>query len=196
MIKTIVLLFFFFFLDQLSLMRLLQSAFLCLGDTPWAPPRSWPCAWSNAFSFLQFLAPRVLYNLVFCVNRIFHNPSFCVSQIFHNPAFHVSNTTRTSFFMLRVANPANPVNPANLICPSIRVAIWANLGSLANPICLPVRVAILANLVNPARVIRTFSLVCHLCSNACHPQVARPNHLTTPRKYHTFSLRVLPVIGF
>jgi hypothetical protein len=34
----------------------------------------------------------------------------------------------TSFFLLCAANPAN------LICPSIRAAIWANPGNLANPI--------------------------------------------------------------
>jgi hypothetical protein len=95
--------------------------------------------------------------------------------------------TRTSIFMLRVANPAN------LICPSICAVVWANPGSLANPICLPVHVAVLANPVNPAQVMllclanpvnpavvtRIFSLIRDLRSNTCHPQVARPDHLVT-----------------
>jgi hypothetical protein len=96
--------------------------------------------------------------------------------------------TRTSYFLFRVANPANLVNPANLICPSIRAAQanqgnLANLANLANQICLPVCVAVLANLVNMARVMllhlanpvvvtQIFSLVCDLCSNTCHPRVA------------------------
>jgi hypothetical protein len=127
-------------------MHLSQSAFLCLGNTPWAPPWSWPFACSSTFSFFQFLAPQVLYNHVFHVNRIFRNLAFRVGQILSKPDFHVSKMTRTSFFMLHVANLAN------LICPSIRAAIWAKTGSLANPICLPVLVAILANPVKPAQV--------------------------------------------
>jgi hypothetical protein len=87
--------------------------------------------------------------------------------------------TGTSFFLLRV------VNLANLICSSIRAAVWANPGNLANlanpanPICLPVYVVVLANLVNPVVVTRIFSLVRDLCSNTCHPRVARPDHLVT-----------------
>jgi hypothetical protein len=137
MVKLIVSVSLFSFLSQLSLTHLLQSAFLCLSNTPWAPPWSWPFAWSITFSFFRFLVLRALYNLAILVNRNFHNPASCVSRIFHNPAFrvgrilskphfHVSNMTGTSFFMLRVANPAKSVNPANLICLSIHAAVWPN----------------------------------------------------------------------
>jgi hypothetical protein len=133
-------------------MHLLQYVFLCHGNTPWAPPWSWPFAGSSTFSFSWFLAPRVLYNPVFHVQRIFHNPVFCVDQILHNSDIRVSNTTGTSFFILCVANPVNPVNPSNLIYSSIHATIWANPGSLAIPICLLVRVSLLANPVNLAWV--------------------------------------------
>jgi hypothetical protein len=130
MVKPIVPLFVFFFLSQLSLMHLLHSTFLCLHNTPWAPPWSWPFAWSNTVSFFWFFAPSPLHNPVFCVSRILCNPALRISRIFRNLAFCVSNTTGTSFFLLRGVNLANP---ANLICPSICVAIWADPSNLANP---------------------------------------------------------------
>jgi hypothetical protein len=219
-------------------MHLLLSVFFCLGNSPWAPKLSWPFAWSSTFSFFWFLTPRVLYNPVFRVNRIFCNPAFRVSRIFHssalyvsqifynltfrvgrvlhNPDFHVGNPTGISYFLLRVANPANPINPSNLIYQSIRATTWANLGNLANlsnPVNLiyllvcvtilanpvnPTRVMLLrfTNLVNPAVVTQIFSLVRDLCSNTCHAQVVRPDHLTTLGQYHMCSLQVFPVLRF
>jgi hypothetical protein len=167
-----------------------------------------------------FRVSRIFCNPAFCVSRILCNPAFRVSRIFRNlafrvsrinPAFRVSNPTRTSCFLLHVANPANPIyssiraavlaNPANLICLPIRAVL------LANPICLsicvtvlinPAQVALLrlANPVNLAGVIRIFSPVRDLCSSTCQPRVTWPDHLTTLGQHHTCSLRVLLVFRF
>jgi hypothetical protein len=210
-------------------MHLLQSTFLCLGNTPWAPLWTWPFASSNTFSFFRFLAPetcitrfsmsiefsitqlsvfaRCSIARAFRVSRIFDNQTFRVGRILCNLDFHVSNTTGTSYFLLRAANPANSVNPASLICPSIRAAAWANPGNSANLICLLVHVAVLANParvmllylanpVKPAVVTRIFFLECDLCSNTCHPQVAQPHHLTTLGQYYAYSFWVLLVLEF
>jgi hypothetical protein len=49
---------FFPLLSQLSLMHLLQHVPLCLGNTPRAPPWSWPFAGSNTLSFFKISARR------------------------------------------------------------------------------------------------------------------------------------------
>jgi hypothetical protein len=146
-------------------------------------------------------------NPAFHVSQNFHNLTFHVSRILHNPAFRVSNPTRTSSFLLYVANPANLVNPANPICSSIRAAV------LANPICLPIHITVLintanlakptqvvllclANPVNPAGVTQIFSPVRDLCSSTYQPRVAWPDHLATLGQHQTCSLRVLLVFWF
>jgi hypothetical protein len=164
MVKPIIPLFLFFFLGQPSLTHLLQSVFLCLGNTPWAPSWSWPFAWSITFSFFRFLAPRVLHNPVFHVNRIFHNPTFCVNQIFRSSAFHVNNPTRTSCFLLLVANPVNParvsrlwvdvsVTPTHLSNPICLLTRAVVLVVLSNPVCLPTQVSILVTPAVPSNLI-------------------------------------------
>jgi hypothetical protein len=137
---------------------------------------------SRIFHNLAFRVSRILCNPSFCFSRIFHNSAFCVNRILHNPAFHVSNPTRTSYFLLRVANPADLVNPANPICSSTRAFVLANP---ANPMCLPIRAIVMANLANPtwvvlhhlanpdnpAGVTQILSPVRDLCNSTCQPRV-------------------------
>jgi hypothetical protein len=51
-----IVLLFFPLLSQLSLMHLLQPAPLCLGNSPQAPPWSWPFARSSTLSFFKISA--------------------------------------------------------------------------------------------------------------------------------------------
>jgi hypothetical protein len=78
MVKPIVLLFLFFFLGELSLTHLLQSTFLCLGNTAWAPPWSWP------FPSSGFLPPE------FCVTHFSVLAKFSVTRLFVLAEFYVT----------------------------------------------------------------------------------------------------------